>query len=96
MLDAATGKPVQPGATGDVAIYGPSRPRSGAGCAISPVRPDGTFRIRVAPGSNYLYLRPGAGFAEVGTGNYTLEVAPGEEKQVEFRVSEQARAGGPK
>ncbi|HEX6811925.1 MAG TPA: carboxypeptidase-like regulatory domain-containing protein [Planctomycetota bacterium] len=96
VLDDATGKPVQPGPTGDVAIYGPSRPRSGAACAISHVQRDGTFRIRVAPGSNYIYLRPGEGFAEVAPGNFTLDVAAGEEKRIEFRVRGAARDGGPK
>ncbi|HEX5050912.1 MAG TPA: carboxypeptidase regulatory-like domain-containing protein [Planctomycetota bacterium] len=96
VLDAATGKPVQPGATADVAIYGPSRPRSGAGCDISPVRPDGTFRIRVAPGSNYIYLRAGAGFAEVDPANFTIDVAEGAEQVVEFRVRPGGRELRPK
>lgn len=91
VVDAATGKPVQPGSASDVAIYGPSRPRSGAGCHVSPIAPDGTFRIRVAPGSNYVYLRADAGFAEVETAAFTLDVAPGEEKRIQFRVRKTTR-----
>jgi hypothetical protein len=89
VIDDATGKPVQPGASGDVAIYGPSRPRSGAGCDCSPVRADGTFKIRVAPGSNYIYLRADEGWD--GPGNeFTVDVEAGRETKVEFHVRRHA------
>lgn len=90
VLDAATGKPVQPGKAADVAIYGPSRPRSGAGCHISPIAPDGTFRIRVAPGSNYVYLRAGEGFEAAEPASFTLDVADGEQRRIEFKVRSKA------
>jgi len=86
VIDDATGKPVQPGATGDVAIHGPSRPRTGAGCDCSPVQADGTFEIRVAPGSNYIYMRAGDGWEAVGAGGLDVDVEAGGRTKVEFRV----------
>jgi hypothetical protein len=86
VIDDATGKPVQPGTTGDVAIYGPSRPRTGGGCDCSPVQADGTFEIRVAPGSNHIYLRAGDGWEAVGAGALDVDVAAGGRTKVEFRV----------
>ena len=87
VVDDATGKPMQPGDSADVAIYGPSRPRSGAACETAAIAPNGTFRIRVAPGSNYIYLRVGAGgYVEVEPSSFTLDVAAGQEQVVTFRV----------
>jgi hypothetical protein len=86
VFDVATGKPVQPGTSGDVAIYGPSRPSTGGGCDCSPVQADGTFEIRVAPGSNHIYLRAGDGWEAVGAGALDLDVAAGGRTKVEFRV----------
>ncbi|MCB9877247.1 MAG: carboxypeptidase regulatory-like domain-containing protein [Planctomycetes bacterium] len=88
VVDATTGETLKPGPSADVAIYGPSRPRSGAACDCSPVAADGTFRIRVAPGSNYIYLRGVHGYASVGPDSFTLDVGEGEEQQVEFRVQQ--------
>jgi hypothetical protein len=84
VIDDATGKPVQPGDDADVAIYGPSRPRTGAGCDCSPVQADGTFRIRVAPGKNHVYLR--AGWEGVGPEGFDVDVPDGGETKVGFKV----------
>lgn len=42
-----------------VAHYGPARPRTGAAVTSVEVDADGTFRLRVAPGWNYVYLMSG-------------------------------------
>ncbi|MGB7342718.1 MAG: carboxypeptidase-like regulatory domain-containing protein [Pirellulaceae bacterium] len=55
-----------------VAHYGPARPRSGAAVTSTNVQDDGSFRIRVAPGKNYLYLMGGAA-------SINVEVIDGEE-----------------
>jgi len=56
VIDTQTGKPVKSGESSDTAFYGSSRPRSGA--VESPhIQDDGPFRIRVARGENYLYIR---------------------------------------
>lgn len=39
-----------------VAHYGPAHPFSGAAVSSAEVRPDGTYRLRVAPGLNRIYL----------------------------------------
>lgn len=44
-----------------IGIYGPSRPRSGAAIESTGVQADGSFRIRAAPGKNYVYICSEAG-----------------------------------
>lgn len=44
-----------------VANYGPARPKTGAAVNSAKVKPDGTFRLRVAPGNNYIYIMGGDG-----------------------------------
>jgi beta-lactamase regulating signal transducer with metallopeptidase domain len=58
VLDAATGKPMTPGRDHPiyVAHYGPARPRTGAAATSTPINADGTYRLRVAPGRNFVYL----------------------------------------
>jgi beta-lactamase regulating signal transducer with metallopeptidase domain/protocatechuate 3,4-dioxygenase beta subunit len=58
VLDAATGKPMTPGRDNPiyVAHYGPARPRTGAAVTNTPINADGTYRLRVAPGRNFVYL----------------------------------------
>lgn len=53
-----------------VAHYGPARPKAGAGVTATPVGADGTFRLHVAPGRNYIYLMGGdsAAYVQVGEG----------------------------
>ncbi len=84
VFDGQTGKPVVP--DGErilrVAHYGPARPRTGPAVTSVPVRPDGTYRLRVAPGPNYVYLMNG------GTSGH-VEVADGQETQLDLRTGEQ-------
>jgi beta-lactamase regulating signal transducer with metallopeptidase domain/5-hydroxyisourate hydrolase-like protein (transthyretin family) len=58
VIDADTGKPLShaEGRQLAVAIYGPSRPRSGAAVTSSPVDKNGRFGLRVAPGRNFPYI----------------------------------------
>jgi type II secretory pathway component GspD/PulD (secretin)/beta-lactamase regulating signal transducer with metallopeptidase domain len=88
VIDEATGKPVKPGQHSNVAIYGPSHPKSGAAVEISEIREDGSFRIRVAPGSNYIYLRPGEdwGMGRINLRSPWVDVAEGQTVEVEFKV----------
>jgi hypothetical protein len=58
IVDAATQQPVTPPKNAQVSIYGPSRPKSGAAIESAEIKQDGTFRIRAAPGRNYIYLQP--------------------------------------
>lgn len=44
-----------------VANYGPAKPQTGAAVNSAKVKPDGTFRLRVAPGNNYIYIMGGNG-----------------------------------
>ncbi len=55
-IDAQTGKPVESAGKLRVAHYGPARPRSGAAVTSTTLEQDGSFRIRVAPGKNYIYV----------------------------------------
>lgn len=65
-----------------VAHYGPARPRTGAAVTSTTVNPDGTYRLRVAPGENYVYLMTGLRGAMV-------TVAEGQEVTLDFRHGEQ-------
>jgi beta-lactamase regulating signal transducer with metallopeptidase domain len=58
VFDAATGKPMTPGRDHPiyVAHYGPARPRTGAAATATLINADGTYRLRVAPGRNFVYL----------------------------------------
>lgn len=90
VIDVATNEPVVP--AGDraprVAHYGPARPRTGAAVTSTKVNPDGTYRLRVAPGTNYIYLMTGGSF-EIVT------VEDGEEIMVDL-IAGQRVAGGPR
>ncbi len=57
------GKPLSPtkGMPARVAHYGPARPRTGAAVTSTPVQSDGTYRLRVAPGRNFIYSMSGSG-----------------------------------
>lgn len=74
VIDAATNKPVAPAEKRPlrVAHYGPARPRTGAAVTSAVVNPDGTYRLRVAPGKNYVYLMN-------GQGSQTVAVEDGQE-----------------
>jgi beta-lactamase regulating signal transducer with metallopeptidase domain/protocatechuate 3,4-dioxygenase beta subunit len=59
LVDAESGKAISGGRQGerlDVAVYGPSRPKSGAACLGSRVDNHGGFRLHVAPGLNFPYI----------------------------------------
>jgi beta-lactamase regulating signal transducer with metallopeptidase domain/protocatechuate 3,4-dioxygenase beta subunit len=60
LIDAETDKPISRHPQNQqrlrVAVYGPSRPKSGACCQGSDVDDRGTFRLHVAPGINYPYI----------------------------------------
>jgi hypothetical protein len=43
-----------------VASYGPARPQSSAACISVPVDANGAYRMRVAPGSTYVYYQGGS------------------------------------
>jgi len=47
---------------------------------------DGTFRIRAAPGSNYVYLRCTGEWKAVAPAACDVEVVAGKTVKVEFRV----------
>jgi hypothetical protein len=83
VLDEATGKPVKPGKSADVAMYGPARPNE-TGCQCVPLKADGTFRIRAPAGMNYVYLRAGDGWVAT-TGDGKFDVVEGQETKVEFQ-----------
>lgn len=66
----ADGRPIAPTKESPrwVAHYGPARPHTGAAVTSTLVQPDGTYRLRVAPGRNYIYLMGGDG----GSGHVTV------------------------
>jgi beta-lactamase regulating signal transducer with metallopeptidase domain len=83
VIDGATDKPIE-SATDEaihVAHYGPARPRTGAAVTSTALNPDGTYRLRVAPGQNYVYLMSGGTSAIV-------QVADGEETRLDLRTGE--------
>ncbi|MEA3227288.1 MAG: hypothetical protein U9Q07_15165, partial [Planctomycetota bacterium] len=62
----------------------------------SNIREDGSFRIRVAPGRNYIYLRPGDNWrreqAAVTPRSRWVEVADGQTVEVEFKIRKYSQA----
>ncbi len=48
-----------------VAHHGPARPRNGAAVTSTSIASDGSFRLRVAPGKNYIYLMQGSASVNV-------------------------------
>ena len=62
--------PIPEGYANKVAHYGPARPRTGAAVTSTPINADGTFRLHVAPGRNYIYVMGdgAAAIVEVGDG----------------------------
>jgi hypothetical protein len=62
--------PIPKGYASHVAHHGPARPRTGAAVTSTPINADGTFRLHVAPGRNYIYVMGdgAAAFVEVGDG----------------------------
>ena len=72
VIDPATDQPID----GEkrkmqVAHHGPARPMTGAAVTSTRVQADGTYRLHVAPGRNYIYLMNGSstpGYLKVGDG----------------------------
>ena len=68
-----------------VAHYGPARPRSGAGVTSAKIASDGTYRLRVAPGDNYVYLM-------TGNGSSNIHIEDGQTLELDFRRGKLAAA----
>ncbi|HUY92415.1 MAG TPA: M56 family metallopeptidase [Pirellulales bacterium] len=83
VIDAATNKPPTPSEKHPlyVAHYGPARPRTGAAVTSTEVKADGTYRLRVAPGRNYIYLMN-------GQGSHVVSVEDGQVVRLDFRTGE--------
>jgi len=65
-----------------VAHYGPARPRSGAAVTSTDIKADGTYRLHVAPGRNYVYMMGGdaSAWVDVGDGQEVeLDLTAGQE-----------------
>ncbi len=89
VFDGETGHPVKPAAKlpppmhpRSVAHYGPARPKTGAAVTSVPIQPDGTYRLRVAPGRNYVYVMGGK------PASAYIHVADGQEVQLDLRTGE--------
>ncbi len=96
LIDDATSQPAA--LTGDeaasIGAYGPSRPRSGASIQGAEVRKDGSFEIRLPPGTNWIYMSGRGPFGVVGQERpgfghvvHEIEVVEGAEYNIEFRVT---------
>lgn len=60
VIDPATNQPVDGSQTKiQVGHHGPARPMTGAAVTSTPVKTDGTYRLHVAAGRNYVYLMSG-------------------------------------
>lgn len=81
VIDGATNMPVAPAENLRVAHYGPARPRTGAAVTSTEVRADGTYRLRVAPGKNYVYFMN-------GQASQVVSVGDGQEVKLDLRTGE--------
>ena len=91
VINEQTGKPIKPGWCSSVFIHdSPSRPESGMAIESSEINEDGSFRIRVAPGRNHVYLSPrhewGMTKVKVIPKSQWVDVEDGETVEVEFRI----------
>ncbi len=73
------GKPITKGLVGH---HGPARPATGAAVTSTKVNGDGTFRLQVAPGRNYVY------FMSDQSANAYVEVGEEQEVDVELVVDD--------
>jgi hypothetical protein len=96
LIDDATGQPAT--RTGDewvsIGAHGPSRPRSGASIEGAGVKKDGTFEMRLPPGTNWIYVSGSGPFAVAGDVRpafghvvHEIKVVEGAEYNIEFRVT---------
>ena len=60
----------------------------------SRIQEDGNFKIRVAPGRNYIYLRPHSSEWSRGSGQY-VDVGAGQTVKIEFKVQKSPRRRDP-
>jgi hypothetical protein len=82
VVDGKTGRPVTPvQGHSQVAHYGPARPRTGASVMTTVIGADGTYRLRVAPGRNYIYVMDGSAAAFV-------DVKDGQEVEFDLRTGD--------
>lgn len=63
-----------------VGHYGPARPGTGRDTTYTSVKPDGSFRLRVAPGKNFIFASSGDNFSWVN-------IADGEEVKADLILS---------
>jgi hypothetical protein len=91
VIDGATGKPFAPalGQSQYVAHYGPARPRTGAAVTSTKIQDDGTYRLRVAPGRNYVYLMDPKANASAW-----VEVVDGQEAQLDLQTGKRVARQG--
>jgi hypothetical protein len=82
VFDAATNKPVSPSVDHPIRVahYGPARPRTGAAVTSTAVNADGTYRLHVAPGRNYVYLMSG------GHASAYVDVQDGRETKLDLKM----------
>ena len=80
VFDGVTDKVVQ-GRPQFVAHYGPARPRTGAAVTFTPIKEDGTYRLRVAPGHNYVYLMD-------GSASVWIDVVDGQEVNLDLHTGQ--------
>ncbi len=87
IVDVETGKPVRVPSRlrADIGLYGPSRPMSGAAIEVTPIQKDGTFRIRAAPGKNYVYGRWAREDLELPTAVW-VDVEDGQTVEIELKA----------
>jgi beta-lactamase regulating signal transducer with metallopeptidase domain len=87
-IDSATNQPVEVTKESSyrIAHYGPARPLTGAAVTSAHVNEDGTYRLHVAPGRNYVYIMNGAASAWVTVGD-------GEEVKLDLRSGEKVSNG---
>lgn len=92
VVDIASGEPLAFSANGtalQVAVYGPSHPKSGAAVEGAWVGPDGRFGLRVAPGRNFPYIMTSEVWQRTeDQEKYRegIDVGDGELVSLEFRV----------
>lgn len=77
LIDSATDKPVRPDPDRPlwIAHHGPAKPMTGAAVGGTLAEADGSFRLRVAPGKNYVYRMDGGAsvFVEASDGQIVLQ-----------------------
>jgi hypothetical protein len=96
LIDNATGQPATlvGDETTSIGAHGPSHPRSGAAIQGTQVKSDGTFEMRLPPGTNWVYVSGKGQFDVVGEirrgfGHvvHEIEVVEGREYNIEFRIT---------